>query len=88
MVLLVQEVNPEFTADASVADVYLASFGENSQQAAILVAEKVRDALPTLRLMTNHGGGNFKKQLARADKQGAKIALILGKMKLKITKSQ
>ncbi|EPG7577848.1 histidine--tRNA ligase [Providencia rettgeri] len=78
MVLLVQEVNPEFTADASVADVYLASFGENSQQAAILVAEKVRDALPALRLMTNHGGGNFKKQLARADKQGAKIALILG----------
>ena len=83
MVLLVQEVNPEFTADASVADVYLASFGENSQQAAILVAEKVRDALPTLRLMTNHGGGNFKKQLARADKQGAKIALILGEDEIK-----
>ncbi|UBX49177.1 histidine--tRNA ligase [Providencia alcalifaciens] len=78
MVLLVQEVNPEFTADTSVADVYLASFGENSQQSALLVAEKVRDELPTLRLMTNHGGGNFKKQLARADKQGAKIALILG----------
>ncbi|EPL6453389.1 MULTISPECIES: histidine--tRNA ligase [Providencia] len=78
MVLLVQEVNPEFTADTSVADVYLASFGDNSQQAALLVAEKVRDELPTLRLMTNHGGGNFKKQLARADKQGAKIALILG----------
>ncbi|MGL5954135.1 Histidine--tRNA ligase [Providencia rustigianii] len=78
MVLLVQEVNPEFTADNSVADVYLASFGDNSQQAALLVAEKVRDALPTLRLMTNHGGGNFKKQLARADKQGAKLALILG----------
>ncbi|WPA91086.1 histidine--tRNA ligase [Providencia zhijiangensis] len=78
MVLLVQEVNPEFTANTSVADVYLASFGENSQQAALLVAEKVRDELPTLRLMTNHGGGNFKKQLARADKQGAKIALILG----------
>lgn len=78
MVLLVQEVNPEFIADTSVADVYLASFGENSQQAALLVAEKVRDELPTLRLMTNHGGGNFKKQLARADKQGAKIALILG----------
>ena len=78
MVLLVQAVNPEFTADTSVADVYLASFGENSQQAALLVAEKVRDELPMLRLMTNHGGGNFKKQLARADKQGAKIALILG----------
>ncbi len=28
MVLLVQEVNPEFTADASVADVYLASLAK------------------------------------------------------------
>ncbi|MFV8208622.1 histidine--tRNA ligase, partial [Enterobacter cloacae complex sp.6701988] len=47
MALLVQEVNPEFTADTSVADVYLASVGENSQQAALLIAEKVRDELPT-----------------------------------------
>lgn len=78
MVLLVKDLNPSFTADESVTDVYLASFGENSQKAALLLAEQVRDALPTLRVMTNHGGGNFKKQLARADKQGAKIALILG----------
>ena len=28
--------------------------------------------------MTNHGGGNFKKQFARADKWGARIALVLG----------
>lgn len=78
MVLLVKDLNPSFTADESVTDVYLASFGENSQKAALMLAEQVRDALPTLRVMTNHGGGNFKKQLARADKQGAKIALILG----------
>lgn len=78
MVLLVKDLNPSFTADESVTDVYLASFGENSQKAALLLAEQVRDALPTLRVMTNHGGGNFKKQLARADKHGAKIALILG----------
>ncbi|MCW2255313.1 histidyl-tRNA synthetase [Providencia alcalifaciens] len=78
MVLLVKDLNPSFTADESVTDVYLASFGENSQKAALLLAEQVRDVLPTLRVMTNHGGGNFKKQLARADKHGAKIALILG----------
>lgn len=78
MVLLVKDLNPSFTADESVTDVYLASFGENSQKAALLLAEQVRDALPILRVMTNHGGGNFKKQLARADKHGAKIALILG----------
>lgn len=28
--------------------------------------------------MTNYGGGNFKKQFARADKWGARIALVLG----------
>ncbi|MDC9589759.1 histidine--tRNA ligase [Xenorhabdus sp. XENO-10] len=78
MVLLVQEVNPDFVADLTVADVYLSSFGESSQQAALILAEKIRDQLPELRLMTNHGGGNFKKQLARAGKHGAKVALILG----------
>lgn len=78
MVLLVESLNPGFIADESVTDVYLASFGENSQKSALLLAEQVRDALPSLRVMTNHRGGNFKKQLARADKQGAKVALILG----------
>ncbi|MDE1478287.1 histidine--tRNA ligase [Xenorhabdus bovienii] len=78
MVLLVQEVNPEFVADLAVADAYLSSFGEGSQQAALILAEQIRDELPELRLMTNHGGGNFKKQLGRADKHGAKVALILG----------
>ena len=38
----------------------------------------MRDALPGVKLMTNHGGGNFKKQFARADKWGARIALVLG----------
>ncbi|UNH29756.1 histidine--tRNA ligase [Moellerella wisconsensis] len=78
MVLLVQEVNPEFTADTAVADVYFASFGTDSKPAVLLLAEKIRDEMPSLRLMTNHGGGNFKKQLSRADKHGAKVALILG----------
>ena len=28
--------------------------------------------------MTNYGGGNFKKQFVRADKWGARVALVLG----------
>ncbi|PHM46232.1 histidyl-tRNA synthetase [Xenorhabdus mauleonii] len=83
MVLLVQEVNPDFVADLTVADVYLSSLGEGSQQSALILAEKIRDQLPELRLMTNHGGGNFKKQLARAGKHGAKVALILGEDEIK-----
>ena len=53
-------------------------FGDNSQSAALMLAEEIRDQLPTLRFTTNHGKGNFKKQLGRADKHGARIALILG----------
>ncbi|MFP1810519.1 histidine--tRNA ligase [Lonsdalea quercina] len=77
LVLLVQTVNPEFKALPAV-DVYVISSGAGTQSAAMLLAELLRDALPGLKLMTNFGGGNFKKQFARADKSGARVALVLG----------
>ncbi|SQI36667.1 Histidine--tRNA ligase [Leminorella richardii] len=77
LVLLVQEVNPDFAADRGV-DVYVVSSGEGAQTAAMMLAERIRDEQPTLRVMVNHGGGNFKKQFARADKWGAQVALVLG----------
>ncbi|MDG0802575.1 histidine--tRNA ligase [Pectobacterium polaris] len=77
LVLLVQSVNPDFKAQSGV-DAYLISSGAGTQVAAMQLAEKLRDALPQLKLMTNYGGGNFKKQFARADKWGARIALVLG----------
>lgn len=45
------------------------------------LAERLRDEMPCVKLMTNHGGGNFKKQFARADKWGARIALVLANLK-------
>ncbi|WP_439056202.1 histidine--tRNA ligase [Serratia bockelmannii] len=77
LVLLVQAVNPEFKAPSAI-DVYVISSGVGTQSAAMQLAEQVRDAAPQLKLMTNYGGGNFKKQITRADKWGARIALILG----------
>ncbi|QQG29740.1 histidine--tRNA ligase [Pectobacterium carotovorum] len=77
LVLLVQSVNSDFKAQPNV-DVYLISSGTGTQVAAMQLAEKLRDALPQLKLMTNYGGGNFKKQFARADKWGARVALVLG----------
>ena len=77
LVLLVQAVNPEFKAPATI-DVYVISSGAGTQSAAMQLAERVRDAAPQLKLMTNYGGGNFKKQITRADKWGARVALILG----------
>ncbi|MEW6484553.1 MULTISPECIES: histidine--tRNA ligase [Tatumella] len=77
LVLLVQAVNPEFEPNRKV-DVYVISSGAGVQSEAMKLAEEVRDAAPEIKLMTNFGGGNFKKQFARADKWGAKLALVLG----------
>lgn len=77
LVLLVQAVNPEFEPARNV-DVYVIASGQGVQSAAMQLAEKLRDQLPEMKLMTNFGGGNFKKQFARADKWGARVALVLG----------
>ncbi|MGC0826117.1 histidine--tRNA ligase [Pantoea agglomerans] len=82
LVLLVQAVNPEFEP-TSYVDVYVIASGQGVQSAAMQLAEKLRDEAPELRLMTNFGGGNFKKQFARADKWGARVALVLGEDEVK-----
>ncbi|WMQ73129.1 MAG: Histidine--tRNA ligase [Sodalis sp.] len=76
LALLVQAINPNFVAEPRV-DAYLAA-GDGMQREALQLAEQLRDALPNLRLMTNYGGGSFKKQFGRADKHGARVALVLG----------
>jgi histidyl-tRNA synthetase len=67
----------EFNPPAST-DVYLIAVGERAQDAAMLVAERVRDAVPGLRLLCHCGGGSFKSQFKRADRSGAQVALVLG----------
>ena len=63
---------------AAAADVYVVTAGDRAQRAALGLVEGLRDALPGVRLHVNLGGGNFKKQFARADRSGAPLALILG----------
>ena len=58
--------------------VYLCALGDAAQHAAAPLAERLRDALPALRLVLNAGGGKLPAQLKRADKSGARLALILG----------
>jgi histidyl-tRNA synthetase len=38
----------------------------------------LRDALPGLRIVQHNGGGSFKSQMKKADKSGARLALIWG----------
>ncbi|TLX63800.1 histidine--tRNA ligase [Stutzerimonas nosocomialis] len=64
------------------AHAYVCAFGEAAELAAVALAERLRDALPGLRLLVNSGGGSFKSQFKKADKSGARFALILGEDEL------
>ena len=81
LVLLLTRLN-EDAQETSAADVYVTAMGDEAQGYAVQVAEHLRDTLPHVRVMMHCGGGNFKKQLKRADKTGAQIALLLGSQEM------
>lgn len=81
IVLLLETLG--LTADVpSAVDVYVTATSDECVAEAIKVAQALRQALPTLRVMSHCGGGNFKKQIKRADKSGATYALIIGETEL------
>ncbi|PIW60905.1 histidine--tRNA ligase [Shewanella sp. CG12_big_fil_rev_8_21_14_0_65_47_15] len=72
---LTKDIPPE-------VDVYVTAMGDSCLVEAIKVAQELRSALPTLRVMSHCGGGNVKKQMKRADKSGAQVALLIGEDEL------
>jgi len=59
-------------------DAYLVAVGKGPQAKALTLAEDLRDAQPSLRLICHCGGGSFKSQFKKADRSGARYALVLG----------
>jgi len=58
--------------------VYVVASGARAERLAFTLAEQLRSALPGRGILVNLGGGNFKAQFRRADRSGARLALILG----------
>jgi histidyl-tRNA synthetase len=79
LVLLLEAVLP--LADTADADIYLVA-GDEARGAALLLAETLRNSLPEFRIVTHCGGGGFKAQFKKADKSGARVALVLGEDEL------
>ncbi|MCL2918313.1 histidine--tRNA ligase [Shewanella litorisediminis] len=77
IVLLLETLELAKDVPAAV-DVYVTAMGDNCVPAAFAIASELRQALPGVRIMSHCGGGNFKKQIKRADKSGAALALIIG----------
>ena len=57
---------------------YIVTVGAQAQRQGLLLSERLRDALPKLRIVTHCGGGSFKSQFKKADRSGARYALVLG----------
>ncbi|WP_405231765.1 histidine--tRNA ligase [Lentisalinibacter salinarum] len=58
--------------------VYVVAVGETAAATAFALAERLRDGLPGQAVEVNAGGGSFKSQLKRADRSGARYAIVLG----------
>ena len=59
-------------------DVYLVAVGEAALALCMGLAEQLRDAAPAVKVELNLDGGSFKSQLKRADRSGARYAVIAG----------
>jgi len=59
-------------------DVYLIVGGDELVAPALQLAEQLRSELPRLGVVQHCGGGSFKSQMKRADRLGARFALVLG----------
>ncbi|MCP4325090.1 MAG: histidine--tRNA ligase, partial [Alteromonadales bacterium] len=73
------ELNSDVQGDV---DIYSVLVGEDTDIAGFKVAELIRTELPQIKMMHHCGAGNFKKQMKRADKSGARFALIIGEGEL------
>ncbi len=78
LLLLLNEIQAFDPAWGRTCDLYLVAVGDEAQKQQAFFAENLRNQLPGCRLMQNLGGGSLKSQLKRADKSGARIAIILG----------
>jgi histidyl-tRNA synthetase len=61
---------------------YVVVAGAAAQRHGLLLSERLRDALPQVRVLSHCGGGSFKSQFKKADRSGARYALVLGEQEV------
>lgn len=77
LVLLLDAVGAVPDSVGLYLDAYLVAVG-NVSEVALTCSEQIRSQCEGLRLQNHCGGGSFKSQMKKADRSGAKVALIIG----------
>ena len=78
LVLLLSELPEGEIPLSPVADIYVVAAGEVAYKTALASVEKLRTEFSTYKIVQHVGGGSFKSQMKKADKSGARLALIWG----------
>ena len=82
LILLIQEsIDSRFLEDQSI-DCFFVCFGEESILKGMMFAEQIRDRIPSLKLKVNLGSESAGSQFKKADKSGARFALVIGDAEL------
>lgn len=76
-------IDKNIVAEIVEKDIYMVLVGDSVTRPGLVISESIRDVLPKLNVQMNCGAGSFKSQFKKADKSGAKIALVLGEDEVK-----
>ena len=77
LALLVEQLDLESEIDSTM-DVYIMPLVPGAAAEAAALGEELRSKLPQLKVLNHCGGGSVKSQMKKADKSGARWALIIG----------
>jgi len=78
LVLLLSELELGDSPVSNRADVYVVAVGNGAYREALCAVESIRSAVSPCKIVQHTGGGSFKSQMKKADKSGARVALIWG----------
>jgi histidyl-tRNA synthetase len=80
--LLLMDLHDASKLNAPALTAYIMAMDEKALTKALALAESIHDAMPEWRILVHTTGGRFKSQFKKADKSGARLALILGEEEL------
>lgn len=82
LVLLLETLGLVPDAARGTLDLYVLPMDDTAAGAALQLVEQLRGKLPTLRAQLHCGGGSFKSRIKKADRSGARLAMLLGEEEL------
>ncbi len=77
-IFLLMEALNLLNAEREKNSLFIIAIDDDALINGLVLAESIRTAHPTLEVIVNTSGGSFKSQFKKADKSGARFALILG----------